>query len=334
MAVAGLLTLLVCAGTVVPLYVLARTAAPARTAWSTAALWPLVPAALLFHPTADTAYPFLAATVLALAALAARGRALWAVFAGLGLGLGTQFSLAFVPIGLIVALMLVFLPGPACAQAGKVGCHGFRLGNPCLWAPDTGSPSGTRGTHHRFHKKAEIDPVSPRQSPRMLVFLPGPAWRGRALRIGAVGAGFLAVTLGLWALSRANPFVIWSWNAYHHARFYAEYPRRYLSWVLINPVELAVGLGLPLAVWLALGLDRTTVVSWATLVVLALLTLTGRNLGEVARLWLPFLPGLVFAAGHGLERRAAGPRSLAATVLLTGLQTLILQVTIQVVYPF
>ena len=65
----AILTLLACAGTVVPLYLLARVALSAPAAWAAAALWPLAPAANLFQPVADTAYPFLSTTALALAAL-------------------------------------------------------------------------------------------------------------------------------------------------------------------------------------------------------------------------------------------------------------------------
>src|SRR5262249_57005354 len=69
---AGALTLLGCAATVAPLYLLARATLPARSAWAAAALWPLVPSAVLFQPTADTAYPLLSTTAFALAAWAVR----------------------------------------------------------------------------------------------------------------------------------------------------------------------------------------------------------------------------------------------------------------------
>ena len=69
---ASLITLLACAGTVVPLYLLGRSALPASAAWAAAALWPLVPAANLFQPDADAAYPLLSTSALALAAWAAR----------------------------------------------------------------------------------------------------------------------------------------------------------------------------------------------------------------------------------------------------------------------
>jgi hypothetical protein len=272
MATAGLLTLLACTATVLPLFALARTILPARGAWMAAALWPVAPAVVLFHPTADTAYPLLATTALALASWSVRGGVAWAVLTGLVLGVGTQFSLVFLPIGLVVALLFGLLPGFA--------------------------------------------------------------WRPRLIRLLAVSAGFLAVTLGLWALSRANPFVIWSWNARHHARFYHEYHRSRVGWALVNPVETAIAIGLPTAVWAGLGLSRRgPMVAWATLAVLAFLTLSGRNLGEVPRLWMAFFPALLVAAGAGLERFDAGPRTLAATVGLAGLQLLALQATIQVVYP-
>lgn len=154
------------------------------------------------------------------------------------------------------------------------------------------------------------------------------------LVLGAIGAGFLAATLAFWAVARANPLAIWLANARNHARFYEQFPRAYRSWVVANGMETLVAIGLPAAVWMVLGLGRRgTLVSWATLIVLAVLTLSGRNLSEVARLWLPFFPALLIAAGRGLERRQVGPGALAVTIGLMAAQTLALQAVIQVVYP-
>jgi hypothetical protein len=160
--------------------------------------------------------------------------------------------------------------------------------------------------------------------------------RMRAAMFVAVGAGFLAFVLAGWVISGANPFVIAAWNLHHHARFYLEYPRTYRLWLLINPAELAIALGLPAAAWCAVGLlfPRSMPNSvWATLVVLALLDLSGRNQGEVARLWILFLPPLLVAAGHGCNRLGNSPAVLALATALLGLQTLSLQTMIQVVYP-
>ena len=105
------------ARTVVPLYLLARAALPAPAAWAAAALWPLAPAANLFQPVADTAYPLLSTTALALAAWAARfqqgvGRPTsagisLAVLSGIVMALGMFFTLAFLPVGLIVAVIVL-----------------------------------------------------------------------------------------------------------------------------------------------------------------------------------------------------------------------------------
>jgi hypothetical protein len=69
------------------------------------------------------------------------------------------------------------------------------------------------------------------------------------------------------------------------------------------------------------------------LLVLALVNLTGRNQGEVARLWLLFLPPFLVAAGHGCHRLGAPPGAVALSAAIVGLQTLTLQSMIQVVYP-
>jgi hypothetical protein len=280
---ASLLTLLACAATVIPLYLLGRSALPAPAAWVAAALWPLAPAANLFQPDADTAYPFLSASALALAAWAAGlangdrglGRGLVsALCCGLVLAIGFFFTLAFMPVGLIVAIAI-------------------------LTARD----------------------VSPRRRVELIL---------------AVGIGFLALTALLWALTRANPVTIWTWNLKNHARFYLEYPRTYLAWLVLNPIELAVALGLPALVWCVAGFSSPLSVPrsvWATLGVLLLLNLAGRNMGEVARLWILFMPPLLPAAGAGFVRMGGGTWSLGVTAALTGLETLALQTMIQVVYP-
>jgi hypothetical protein len=274
----GVLTLLACALTVVPLYALARVYLPAHSAWASATIWPLVPASILFQPTADTAFPLVSTAALALAAWSVRaeGRRSLALAGATGivLAVGMQFSLVFLAVGLIVAVVI-----------------------------------GTSG---------------------------GRSTRDRALLIVATGVGFLALTAIVWALTRANPFVIWWCNQRNHTRFYQEYPRSYWAWVKANAIELAVAIGLPSAVWSFLGLGWTRNVPRVALVtfgVLVFLTLSGRNLSEVGRLWLPFMPALLVAVGFAMGRLNAGPRTLGVTAALVGLQTLGLQAMIQVVYP-
>jgi methylthioxylose transferase len=280
----ALLTLLACASTVVPLYLLARVTLPAQAAWAAAALWPLASAANLFQPVADTAYPWLATSALALAAWAARlqarpnVRALVsigpAIASGMVMAFGMFFTLAFLPVGLIVALVVGLQTSVSL--------------------------------------------------------------RSRAVLIAAVGAGFITLSLAGWASIGANPLVIGSWNLHHHARFYDEYPRTYRLWLVVNPVELAIAVGLPSVVWCLSGLfapRRLPVAVWSTLAVLALTNLTGRNMGEVARLWMLYTPPLLVGAGYGFATWSSKPAALAASTALLGVQTLALQAMIQVVYP-
>ncbi len=58
-------------------------------------------------------------------------------------------------------------------------------------------------------------------------------------------------------------------------------------------------------------------------------------MGEVARLWMLFMPPLLAAAASAYERLAPGRAALGlgGSILLLGLQTLGLQTMIQVVYP-
>jgi hypothetical protein len=277
LGIIGALTLLGCAASVLPLYLLARSCLPAHWAWASAALWPLVPSALLFQPVADTAFPFLSTSALALGAWAIRARpgqgSVLASAAGLLLGLGSLFTLAFFPVGLTVGLILV----------------------------------SARGL----------------------------SWRRRIILIIATGLGFLGASLTVWAASGLNPFVVWWWNRINHARFYEAFPRSYARWVLVNAVELAIGLGVPPVIWTVFGLSlrRTPRLVWATLAVLALLNFGGLTLSEVARLWLPWMPALLVAAASGMERAAAGRWTFSVTVALLSVQTMIMQATLQVTYP-
>src|SRR5262249_40827925 len=145
-----------------------------------------------------------------------------AALSGVIMAFGMAFTLAFLPVGLIVAIVI-------------------------LWTPA----------------------VSPAR---------------KAALILATGAGFVGLTALGWGATGANPAEIWRWNLLNHARFYVEYPRTYPAWLVANPVELAIALGLPSAVWCLAGFARPGTVpraAWATLAVLCLMNLTGKNMGEV-----------------------------------------------------
>ncbi len=280
LVVTGALTLIGSALTVIPLFLLVRATSSAPVAWAAASLWPLVPSAILFQPTADTAFPLLSTSAWAAAAWSVRADrrgtgGLLAVGSGLILAVGMQLTLAYLAVGLVVAVILAAAPGHS-------------------------------------------------------------GWRARLVGLVLTGLGFGLATLLWWISTGANPATIWWVNQAHHARFYHDYPRNRLSWAVVNPIETAVGLGLAavvLMIWAGLQPRRVSTATWATLAVLTVLTVSGRSLSEVGRLWVPFFPPLLAAAGVGWERLGANAISLGLTVGLVGVQTLFLQNAIQVVYP-
>ena len=144
---------------------------------------------------------------------------------------------------------------------------------------------------------------------------------------------FVALTIIVALAWDLNLPRVWQLNYANHARFYEVSPRSYFGWLLINPVELTLALGAPLAVMLFFSRRRPAAdevgFSFAQRAALAfgnpknaapvavglvwgLLWLTGKNSGEAARLWIPLMP-LVIWAGAGAWSRAqsnVSPESL------------------------
>ncbi len=106
---AGLLALLCAALTVWPLYVMLRWNASRETAWLAAALWPTLPAASIFIPKSDAAYPLIAALLVLATVGSWRRRSIGlAVLAGVILWLGLMASLAFLPVLLFCGVWILF----------------------------------------------------------------------------------------------------------------------------------------------------------------------------------------------------------------------------------
>lgn len=122
-----------------------------------------------------------------------------------------------------------------------------------------------------------------------------------------------------------NMLTVWGWNYHNHAGFYGQFTRTYWKWLLVNPVELAVAIGAPVAVTLWWGLPRGwNFRAWKTAELLAviagfvwaLLWISGKNAGEAARLWVLLMPGTVWIATHGLQRGVGESRARWAWLAL------------------
>lgn len=129
-------------------------------------------------------------------------------------------------------------------------------------------------------------------------------WRCAA---GAVVPSVILVLASSYWLHLNLP-AVWSQNYMNHSAFYDHNPRTWWAWMLVIPIELAVAVGLPVAMLAVTGLARVVHREralnrdlLAAVAVWLLLWLSGKNMGEAARLWTFLMPYLVWLAAscHG-----------------------------------
>ncbi len=131
-------------------------------------------------------------------------------------------------------------------------------------------------------------------------------WRGtlprRRLAGFAIGTlvGLAIPSFACWLAWGLNLPSTWWSNLANHAAFYdqPQHPRHYISWLWTNPLELVLAAGVPLAGLTVAGffsrVRRGTPAeagpAWICLIVWAALWISGKNMGEAARLWLFLMP--------------------------------------------
>lgn len=144
-------------------------------------------------------------------------------------------------------------------------------------------------------------------------------WRKWSTPLVSAFAVFLISTLLPSILFGYDTVEVWRICLAQHATFAPLFPRSYMSWTLFNPVEFMVFTGLPTALlFLAacvadVGIRRHdgerrawSPCLWSLVAVLVLLNLSGKNLGETARLWMFMMPLAAVGASValvGLDRR-------------------------------
>lgn len=120
----------------------------------------------------------------------------------------------------------------------------------------------------------------------------------------AGSCGFLIPTALLWLSTGCNLISVWIYNYQNHAGFYEQFPRTYWAWLLVNPFELSFAAGLPITLLALFGLVRAIRnprsvghgPALACLTTWSLLWLSGKNMGEAARLWIFLMPWLVWTS--------------------------------------
>ena len=144
--------------------------------------------------------------------------------------------------------------------------------------------------------------------------------------------GFLAPTFALTGLADVNLFNVWQLNFTNHGQFYEHNSRTWEAWLKVNPLEFATAVGLPLVVtafWGIVRMLRFGQLSTARgsaaaslLCVWGLLWLSGKNMGEAARLWILIMPWVALTAASAFSGESddsseapPGTALLAGTVL-------------------
>ena len=274
---AALLTQFIAALTVVPIYVLARQTHDRSTAWRIATLWPFVPALAVFLPRSDALLPLFGTAMLA-SWLAASGH-----------GMRRQ------PAG---------MPLTFCVFAG--GLSGL-----CFWLGMMTSLAVLPVALLCFVLTAGDICTRVRQDGRSKTV----KWNLIAAFCGGVLV-FLLATAALYIIHDLNMFNVWMCNIRKHAGFYEEFERTWWKWSLVNPVELSFAVGLPVAFVVGMGAIRTlreragmapehVLQVLSVLGVWGLLHISGKNLGEAARLWLFVIPWFLWLVPLAFHTRNA-----------------------------
>lgn len=177
-----------------------------------------------------------------------------------------------------------------------------------------------------------------------VLVLPGSrSWRReKACSLGYLAVGILAPIAWMEWGEGIHLLSIWRTNLGKHSGFYQAMPRSPMFWRWESIVEFAVACG-PTGFLLASA--TLAVASWkrsfrvielvlfAWVGVLVVLDLSGRNLGEVARLWILLTPFSCLGMGWWGERAPVGVKSIALWLLLQGAVCLVLLTRVEPLLP-
>jgi 4-amino-4-deoxy-L-arabinose transferase-like glycosyltransferase len=150
--------------------------------------------------------------------------------------------------------------------------------------------------------------------------------------------GVAAILLLTWALWRVNLFAVFAESNRLRNELYATgFPRERWAWASWNVLDFLIFLGPPVALLLLRGLGaelrrpRTASIAVALAVTIALITLSGKQRGEAARMWIFLAPFATTVAAIALADLSASRRRVFVWILAVMiLQTLVFKEYLEV----
>jgi len=263
-------SLLVCSLLPLTIFLLTRQFVPRRDAWRSAALAAVIPCIDMFQPRSDVLYPVSCLLLL------------------------TLLTGSLLSKGLLTRLMLATSGGVWLAA-----CLVISLAHlPTLVAAIVFAALWTCSQ---------------------------PDWR-QAVRRMLLSVGFactsfiICVLLVQWLTNCSLPR-IWRLNLGNHAGFYLQYPRTWWKWLPVNLAEMALATGLPAVLLVPAALQRAIraargdsvrarpagLLCLALTATWCLLWLSGKNMGEAARLWCFAAPWWLVCLAAPTDEAAQAP---------------------------
>lgn len=265
LCLASFVSTLLAAMTVWPVYALVRFMSDRRTAWRAACLMVTIPSIAVFAPRSDIVYAFSASLIL------------WLSISSFSTSdPRRQIALAVVTaLTIFVSLLVSLAHLPAIVAVGAFVLLSLVGSNRQAWP--------------------------------------------KVLGIVAVMLSVFLILCVLWNwMTDCNLLRVWRMNLANHAAFYSHSPRTWWKWLLVNPLELAFSAGLPVMLFSGAGVHRAILqirnsegarssgeFAFPRLVISltatwVILWLSGKNMGEAARLWCFLTPWIVITAAVGL----------------------------------
>ncbi len=248
LAITSLGSLMICSLLPVAVYLLTSRFVPRRDAWRSAALAAVIPCIDMFQPRSDVLYPtssLLLLTLLTGSLLQNRMLPRLTLAASGGMLLAGCLTISLAHLPTVAAALLFAVLHTLAQQEWRAGL------------------------------------------------------RQTLISITTTTAAFLSCVLLLQWLTDCSLPRIWRLNLSNHAGFYLQYPRTWWKWLPVNVAEMSLATGLPAMLLVPAALKRalqsvtgsSAAARPAGLLCLALATtwcllwLSGKNMGEAARLW-------------------------------------------------